>query len=142
MSEERVVYRNARWNGRVAPYMAFQGAVFLGAVPALLIWVVLDEGPVAVAVMLAMLGVGALVPLLRTLRGRVIIDGGDVVVVNPFRNVRVPLERVTGFGDAPLQQNLFIVAVLQVEDPEPRLVKVIPVPGVDGPELERLLTTA
>ena len=129
MSEAyELIYRNRRWNTRIAFYAAAQGAAFFGAPPALVAWLLFADSA------------GAAVPMLRALTGHVSLDGETVVVRNPFRTHRVPLAAVNGFGDVPLRQGFHVVAALQVAYPDLRVYKVVPVPGQDGPLLERLLT--
>lgn len=141
MSEaHELIYRNRRWNTRIAFYAAAQGAAFFGAPPALVAWLLFADSPGAAALMLACLVAGAAVPMLRALTGHVSLDGETVVVRNPFRTHSVSLAAVNGFGDVPLRQGFHVVAALQVADPDLRVYKVVPVPGQDGPLLERLLT--
>ncbi len=83
--------------------------------------------------MVAICAVTAGVPFVRSVTGKVWVDGGTLCARNAFRTVRVPMNEVGDVSLRPLWQNFFVVAAVEQKIPTRRRpLALVPVPAEDA----------
>lgn len=117
----------------MAQYMALRGLAIFGTPLLILVYTLVPEERWSVAVMVSICVVAAGVPFIRSVTGKVWVDGGTLCARNGFRTVRVPMNEVGCVTVRPLWQNFFTVAAIEQKIPTRRRpLALVPVPAEDA----------
>lgn len=127
-----LLYRNAAWNIRLCVYMGARGIAL--TIP-LLIPLYYVEAPASQAAMVAVAGLGFLVPFLRSLMGKVWLDDGRLYTRNPFCTWSVAIDDVRAVTTRALWQNFFAVAELETRARRHLAIRLVAVPARDASEV-------
>src|SRR5687767_10498340 len=110
---EQVVYRNPRWNLKIAFYMAGRGLGWIGAPLLILSYWLIRDSLVGGIVMALIIVLSAGIPFVRAVTGKVWIEDGYLCSRNAFRTVRYPLSDVGRITRRALRQNFFVVGAIE-----------------------------